>query len=78
MLEETNAFGAMIVGTVLGLLVLLQSSKMNRHRSETEKLCVHLRAGHRQGSVRMPAASSSRMLSRRGLAQSSLEMKVFH
>lgn len=30
MLEETNAFGGMIVGTVLGLLVLLQSTKMNR------------------------------------------------
>lgn len=42
MLEETNVFGGMIVGTMLGLL-LLQRSKMNRHRAEAERLSVHLR-----------------------------------
>lgn len=43
MLEETNVFGGMTVGTMLGLLLLLRRSKMNRHRAEAERLSVHLR-----------------------------------
>lgn len=72
----------MIVKMILGLLIWLQNFTMNRHHAEkemTEALCESKLNRSWRGLCEDACTKQySCMRSGRGVAQSSLEIKVFH